>query len=310
MIEDNMVVDIHIHIFNRINGKMKEGLTSSMDFGRIKSNDRVIQFMPPYFKETAFQADTIIELMDFTGIDKAILLQNPVIGTVNDEINEAILKYPDRFAGTIQVDPLDPEAVNIIKKYSSNPRQNILKFEMSDGWGWSGIHKGLTLENDAFIPIWRLASEIGLQVIIDPGRPNNAGYQVEALDRITEKYPDITFILEHLGGMNKENIHNKKRWLEMIKLGRKDNIYLGITSIGAGLREDFPCRMALELLKESFEIVGAEKLLWGSDLPSNLKFYTYKQMADIILSYADFLNLEEKKMIMSGNAMRIFTALQ
>jgi predicted TIM-barrel fold metal-dependent hydrolase len=285
-------------------------MTSSLSFGRIKNEKEELQFMPPYFKETIFPVDVIVELMDFSGVEKAVLLQNPVIGTVNDEIAEAITKYPTRFAGTIQVDPLDPAATDTIKKYSTNPKHTILKFEMSDGWGWSGIHKGLTLEDDSFTPIWDIASKKRLQVIIDPGRPNNAGYQVEAIDRVTTNYPDTIFIIEHLGGMNKENIHNKKRWLEMIKLGTKKNVFMGLTSIGAGLREDFPCKMALELLKEAYEIMGADKLLWGSDLPSNLKFYTYKEMADMVLSYADFLSGEEKELIMRGNALKIFTGLQ
>jgi len=269
-----------------------------------------MQFMPPYFKKTSFPADVIAELMDFTGIDKAVLLQNPVLGIVNDQVADAIKKYPEKFAGTIQVDPFDPKAINIIKKYSSNPKHNILKFEMSDSWGWSGIHKNLTLENECFIPIWKIASEKNLQIILDPGRPGNAGYQVEAIDKITDKYKDVTFIIEHLGGMNKENLHLKKRWLQMITLGKKKNVYMGITSIGAGLREDFPCRQALSLLKEAVDIMGAEKLLWGSDLPSNLKYYSYQEMSDMILTYADFLNDTEKTMIMYGNALKVFSGLK
>jgi predicted TIM-barrel fold metal-dependent hydrolase len=307
MEKERTIVDIHIHLFNEINGRNSNGPTSSLPYGKVKTGAGEMQFMPPYSRETSFPAELIVALMDFAGIGRAVLLQNPLIGTVNDEIAAAIAKYPDRFVGTIQVDPLDPRATEIIRRYAANPRHSVLKFEMSDGWGWSGIHQGLKIGDECFTPIWELAAERNLAVILDSGRPNNAGYQVEAFDRLTSAYPGITFILEHLGGMSRENLHLKDRWYALNRLGQKPNVYLGMAAIGAGLREDFPCREALGLLKEAVEMVGAEKILWGSDIPGTLKFYTYPQMAEMVLTYADFLSEAEKDLIMGENALRVLT---
>lgn len=303
------IVDIHIHLFNRIKGRNGDGPTSSLPYGRVATGTGVLEFMPPYARETAFPADVIVATMDLAGISKAVLLQNPLLGTVNDEIAAAVAAYPDRLIGTIQVDPLDPEAVALIRHYAAEPGQRILKFEMSDGWGWCGIHKGLKLDDDCFTPIWELAAAEDLVVILDAGRPNHSGYQVEAIDRVTGRYPQITFILEHLGGMNRENLHRKDRWYQMIRLGQKPNVFLGMASIGAGLREDFPCPEALALLKEGVELVGAEKILWGSDIPGTLKFYTYQQMVDMVPRYASFLSETEKDLIMGGNALRLLFKL-
>lgn len=142
MANKRTVVDIHIHIFNQICGRNSHGPTSSLPFGRVKTGGGELQFMPPYSSETSFPAEVIVEWMDFVGISKAVLLQNPLIGIVNDVVAKAIKEYPERFIGTIQVDPLDPGAVATIKKYSANPRHNILKFEMSN-WGW--FKRGLSL---------------------------------------------------------------------------------------------------------------------------------------------------------------------
>lgn len=308
MANKRTIVDIHVHIFNEINGRNNAGPTHSIPYGRVKTGDGEIQFLTPSAKETSFKVDVILEMMKLFGIDKAVLLQNPLIGDVNEVIADAIGKYPDKFIGTIQVDPTLPNAVELIKKYSDNKKHNIIKFEMSDGWGWTGVHKGLSLLDDCFTPIWNIAAERELQVIIDPGRPNNVGYQIEAIDKITTAYPQITFLLEHLGAMNRENMHLKDRWNQMVALGRKENVYLGIASIGAGLRDDFPCRDALKLLREGVDMVGAHKLLWGSDIPGTLKHYTYQQMIDMVVKYADFLSEDEKDMIMGGTALKIFKA--
>lgn len=307
MTTERIIVDGHIHIFNRIAGRMGTRTTHGLPFGRIQVGDgEVIQFMPPFKEETSFPADVIVAMMDFAGVSKGVLLQNPVIGTVNEEIAAAIARYPDRLIGSIQVDPRDPHALATIKHYGANPKQQILKFEMSDGWGWSGIHSGLRLDDDCFTPIWRFAAANHFPVIIDPGRPNNAGYQVEIIQKLAVEYSDITFVLEHLGAMNRENWHRKDRWDEMINLGKLSNVYLGVASIGAGLREEYPCPLALGLLKESVERVGAEKLIWGTDTPSNMKFYTYRQMAEMFIDHADFLSEAEKDRLMGGNALRVY----
>ena len=302
-----VIVDIHIHIFNQINGRNSDGFTSSLPYGKVKTSTGEMQFMPPYSRETSFPVDVIVEMMNFAGISKAVLLQNPVIGIVNNEVSDAISKHTDRFIGCIQVDPLDEQAVEDIKKYSSNPKHNILKFEMSDGWGWSGIHKGLKLNDDCFTPIWEIASERNLPIILDPGRPNNPGYQVEIINWLTSKYSNLTFILEHMGAMNKENLHMKNRWTEMVQLGKKKNIFLGMAAMGAGLREDFPCPQALAMLKEGIEMVGIEKVLWGSDIPGTLSSYTYSQMLDVVVTYADFLSERDKDLILGENALRVLT---
>lgn len=309
MSKDRMIIDCHIHIFNEIDGMNNAGHTYSIPYGRVKTGDGEIQFIPPYSRETSFTAENIVEMMKFAGVSKAILLQNPLIGDENDVIEDAIKKYPGRFIGTIQVDPTRPDAADVIRKYSENPRHNILKFEMSDGWGWNGVHKGLYLTDECFTPVWAIASERGLPVVIDPGRPNNAGYQVEAIDHVTSAYPQITFVLEHLGAMNRANLHLKERWTQMVSIGKKKNVYLGIASVASGLRDDFPCREALGLIREGVELAGSDKLIWGSDIPGTFAQYTYPQMIDMIVKYADFLSEDEKDMVMGGTARKVYTAL-
>jgi predicted TIM-barrel fold metal-dependent hydrolase len=300
------IVDIHVHLFDRVNGHNADGATSSAHFGRVATATGRIQFMPPCFRETSFSQDMILEMMDFTGIHKAVLLQNPLIGIVNDEISQAVRAHPDRFLGTIQVDPLDPSAADTIKTYASNPRHAILKFEMSDGWGWTGIHRGLTLDDECFTPIWNVARNLGMPVILDGGRPGNAGYQVEAIDRLTSKIPSLTFVLEHLGALSRETLHLRERQRAMIRIGKKKNVHLGIASLAAGLKESFPYRQSLELLKEAVDLVGAEKILWGSDIPGTLKAQTYGEMASFVSDHADFLREADKDLILGQNALRVF----
>lgn len=304
-----MIIDAHAHIFSRINGQRGKERTLSGRFGKVFTGKRLSQALPPLLSDSSFNAEMLVELMDYSGVDKAVLLQNPVYGIINDEISNAIEAFPNRFIGSIQVDPMSENALHIIKKIVS-PRQSVLKFEISEEWGWSGIYPGLKIDSIEFIRIWELAVELGLQVIIDTGSINNSGYQVEQLDFITDKYPDLKILLEHFGYLTSDKIYDKKsriRRLELINLAKKPNVFLGYSATNILLDEDYPCPISLELLHETVLSIGSGKILWGSDIPSTLCKYTYQQMIDVIEKHAYFLNAKEKEKILGSNAFEFFT---
>lgn len=307
-----MIIDAHAHIFSRIAGENRSGKLHSSRYGWVTVNGNSPKSMLlPFFTETSFEPEVLIRLMDREGVDKAVLLQNPTFGINNEEIANAIGQYPERFIGTVQADPMHAGAAETIRKFAGMPRQNILKVEMSEDWGWSGIYPGLKLDETPMTNLWEEVAAHNFQVIIDTGPVHQFGYQIEAIDKISGEYPDTIFIIEHLGYMTPENYWNpelRKRWAECINLARKKNIYLGFSAAGILMEEEYPCKQSLALLKETVEKVGAEKVIWGSDVPVTLNLYTYRQMLDIIRLKADFLTPLDREKIMGRNAREIFTA--
>jgi hypothetical protein len=51
--------------------------------------------------------------------------------------------------------------------------------------------------------------------------------------------------------------------------------------------------------------IGADQLLWGTDMPFQNRFCTYRQSRDWIEKYAGFLSQEDLSKIMGGSAARI-----
>ena len=303
------IIDAHAHILNGINGIKRGKKTTTAKYGRIQYGNEQLTFLPAFFRETAFTADTLVEMMNFSGISKAVLLQNPVIGIINNEIQQAIEKLPDRFCGTIQVDPMQNSAVGIIRKYASE-KQNTLKLEISEEWGWSGTYPGFSLIDKKMMRIWETVAGLGLNVIVDTGDIFNNGYQYENLRYIARNFPDTKLLIEHLGFF-RENIrtNNKavSRRIEMLLLAKDfKNVFLGFSSTAAFINDEYPCYRALELLKESVEFVGSHKILWGSDIPSTFKNYTYQQLIDVIVKHAFFLSETEKRQILYENAKNFF----
>jgi predicted TIM-barrel fold metal-dependent hydrolase len=260
-------------------------------------------------KNEIFDTKTIITTMIHHGVDKAVLMQNPVIGIRNDEALDMMKQYPGIFKGSIQVDPVDPAASKTIAKYAACKDMCMVKFEMSREWGWTGKYSNLKLDGNEMMRIWGTCVRLDLAVIIDAGHPFNNGYQVEAIDRITSEYPEMIFLIEHLGGLSKEDLHKKESliaWEQLCRQAQKSNVYLGLSSVSMFLQDAYPCRQSLEILKRVWQIVGSNKIVWGSDAPSTLQFYTYQQLLDIVLIHADFLNDADKRLIMGENALRLF----
>jgi predicted TIM-barrel fold metal-dependent hydrolase len=69
---------------------------------------------------------------------------------------------------------------------------------------------------------------------------------------------------------------------------------------------EYPYREAWPLISDLRNRVGAEKLLWGSDMPNVERFCTYRQSIDYIRRYCEFLPAEEQDQIFGKNAAHIY----
>jgi predicted TIM-barrel fold metal-dependent hydrolase len=68
---------------------------------------------------------------------------------------------------------------------------------------------------------------------------------------------------------------------------------------------DFPYREAQPTLKLMVEQIGADRLLWGTDMPFQNRFCTYRQSRQWIEKYCDFLSSDDLAQVMGGTARRI-----
>lgn len=302
-----MIIDFHAHIFNEINGKNASGITKSEKNGRITVANQLSQFMPETFSETAFRAKDLIEFMKLEQVDYALLLQNPTIGIVNDTILKAVNDYPEQLFGVIQVDPMDKKAIETVKILSQNKRFVAIKFELSEDWGWTGLYPQLDLLKGEMEQIIEIAVKEDLFIIIDTGAIDGKGYQIQQIETLATRYPDTRMIVEHLGYMTAEHlddVEKNKTWYELLELGKLQNVYFGISAVGSLLSEPYPCCGFNRLLTIAKDTIGVEKLLFGTDVPTTLNRYTYKEMIDVIRCNEN-LTESEKQSILGKNAKRI-----
>ncbi len=303
-----LIIDAHVHTFKQLNGKNLHGTTTSGKYGNADYSGKLFNFTLPDNVNTAFTIDIYKEYMQRHGVDKAVLFQNPTIGSVNDYYLDILNEHPDTFAAVMQVDPKSPDAFGQIETLSKCKGFKALKFEMSEDWGWCGIHKDLTYDDYDFRKVVDCALNHDLIIVIDTGEPGNVGHDTDGLERLMNDFDKGTFQFEHLWypAKDESNTQHTEMWQAKLEFAKRDNVYLGYSSIAVNLGEEYPCKQSNKLLLQAVKTIGAHKLLWGTDVAFTLQHMTYKQMIDSVLLHATELSESDKEYIMGKTANNLY----
>ena len=69
--------------------------------------------------------------------------------------------------------------------------------------------------------------------------------------------------------------------------------------------EFYPFAGAVKAIKEAADLVGMDKLMWGSDYPRTITAITYKMSYDFILKTTEIAQ-EEKALFLGKNAEKFY----
>jgi predicted TIM-barrel fold metal-dependent hydrolase len=305
-------IDGHVHIVPAgLKGRVDERFKVRVEPYGIKrfADGSVYQFMPDYMADSCFEAETLIKCMDNQGIERAVVMQSLCL-SFNEEVVKAVRRYPGRLAGAMIIEPRDPGCLKDME-YWRQQGLRVMKLELSTGLGFShpNLYPGFKLDSELGQLIWRKAAETGITVTIDPGPIDSPGYQVEELHRIIPEYPELRMVICHLGfpeiGLN-SNKTRYQRWQRMLSLAKYDNVWFDISAVPALFsQEGYPYQAAINYLRELIDKYGADKPIWGSDIPGIWVYATYPQMVEM-WSNSTLLDQKEKELLFRENAQKAY----
>jgi uncharacterized protein len=138
----------------------------------------------------------------------------------------------------------------------------------------------IAVSHPDFKPIFDRLSKIGKPALIHTSSTSLAG--CTNVLAVAEEYPDLPFIMGHMG---------RDDWLGAIEVATKsNNIYLDPCC-------SFPDRGKIE---KAVELLGAEKIIFGSAMMENHPAFTIGMIMDADISEKD------REMILWDNAKRVF----
>jgi len=306
-----MIIDAHAHIMTAVNGLTASGPTRSLAWGLARWGDETIQLLPPFNEETTFPAEALLAQMDWAGVDRAVLLQGPFYGEANAYVASAVARFPDRFIGAFAPDPFAPDARRLYKQCVEDYGLRIVKLELSEPTGLTGLYPDLRIDAPEHRWIFDAAEKDGLVVTLDLGKIGSRAYQTEAVANIAERHPDLSIVIAHLAQPpidEGDNAELSAEWRAQVLLGRHPNVYFDLSALPAYSTDydEYPYSAAQTAINRAAELIGAEKLLWGADVPGLLTSGSYRQLLNYVRLHCDFLSEAEMADVLGLNALRVY----
>lgn len=281
------IIDAHAHVAQYISGFTSRGELRAVGGGKAQyATGEIFQMFPPDMGDTGVTPEALIKVMDWNGVDKAVLLQGNWLGFQNEYTAEAVKKYPTRFAGAATYDPFCIKVNEIRKRLFGDLGFKAVKFELSNGSGLMANRPPLYLDGAVMRGCFDDARERGLTVVLDIGRPRNPCWQVDAIAAAVSGYPQVTFVFCHLLAPQRGDSALLKQALERLVM---PNVYFDISSLAHNQQpEKYPYPTAVGYLETAKSVVGADRLMFGTDMPCTLAHDGYAHLKDYIIGSGVF----------------------
>lgn len=301
------IIDAHAHVVQYIAGFTSRGELRGIGCGMAQYADgSSFQMIPPEVGEYGASPEALLKIMDANGVEKAVLLQGQFFGFQNEYTAEAIKKYPSRFTGAASYDPFCAKVEDVKRHLFTELCFKAVKFEVSNGSGLMAYHPPIDLGGQLMDKQYKYAADNGLVFVIDIGRPRNCCWQVDALASAAKKYSSLTFVICHLLAPQRCDVELLKSTIGKFAL---PNVYFDIASLTSNQKpEKYPYPTAVEHLRTAKAEVGADRLMFGTDMPSNLCRDSYGHLKDYIFESGVFDD-KDLKAIFYDTAAKVYFGL-
>ena len=267
-----------------------------------------------------FTPGMLIAEMDYAGVDWALNHVDMALDKDNDFFSECVRAYPDRLRSMIQVDewriPTEPDRV--IREVSDAVTvKGLNAIKIIPEYGYR-IARSASFDDPAWRPFWDAVTKLGVPIFFTlgatPGFINDEreGFinELRTLQRWSGRYPDTKVSVTH-GFPWRAFVNRDKSGLDMPAAMwepfRDSGIHLEVSfPIRIGDIFDYPYRECWPMLEAMVREIGADRLVWGTDMPFQNRFCTYRQSREYIEKYAPaFLDASQIAAIMGGTAARL-----
>ena len=276
-----MIIDFHTHVFSpRIKQNRSQYIDNDPNFALLYSDKKAM----------IATADELIESMDKDGVDIAVIVNygwttHELCVETNDYILESIVRYPQRLMGFCAVQPRSlgaaiAEIERCVKggvKGVGELRPDLQLFDLMD--------------EEIMPPLVELLMKHKLILMTHASEPVGHNYPgkgtiyPDMLYPFIANFPDLTIVCAHWGGGLPFYV-----LMPEVKQAMK-NVYFDTAAS--------PFLYSPQIYNQVSQLVGADKILFGSDYPLIPQFRFLKEIGS-----AD-LTEEEKSLILCGNARRL-----
>ncbi|WP_276961957.1 amidohydrolase family protein [Bacteroides graminisolvens] len=287
------IIDAHAHLWLR-QDTVVDGLpVRTLENGRSFFLNEVRQMLPPFMIDGKNTAEVFLSNMDYAQVSAAVITQEYIDGIQNDYLSEVASRYPDRFLVCGMCEFRKPGFFSQAKELISKgfkaikiPAQRLL---LKDG--------RVMLNSEEMMQLFHLMEEHNIILSIDLA---DGAEQVPEMEEIIQECPHLKIAIGHFGMVTRPD------WKEQILLARHPNVMVESGGITWLFNDEFyPFKGAVKAIREAADLVGMEKLMWGSDYPRTITAITYKMSYDFLVKSSE-LTENEKHLFLGENAKKFY----
>lgn len=262
------IIDAHSHLWlnqnTTVNGQpiysLEGNPSRSMFFGEER------QMLPPFMIDGKNTAEVFLSNMDYAQVGAAVVVQEVIDGNQNDYLAIVQNKYPERFfcmgmltdIHTKEGLDLQVEALSKTFRGIAIPGHRI---------------KGSLIER---MPLFKTMEKNGMILSMCLGEDEN---QIAEMADVIKECPNLKVAIGHFGMVTTPAFHSQ---VKLANCGKNVMVESGgITWLYNS--EFYPYPSAVRSIKEAADMVGMDKLMWGSDYPRTITAITYRMSYDFIL---------------------------
>ena len=287
-----IIIDAHSHLWLK-QDTVVEGLPiRTLENRRSLFMGEVRQMLPPFMTD-GVNTEVFLSNMDYAQVSAAVVTQEFIDGFQNDYLAEVAARYPDRFFVCGMCEFRKPG-------YLDQARQLIAR-------GFQGIkipaqrlllkEGRVRLNCEEMMQMFHLMEQNGVLLSIDMA---DGATQVGELEEVIQECPKLKVAIGHFGMVT------RPQWKEQIKLARHPHVRIESGGITWLFNDEFyPFKGAVRAIREAAELVGFEKLMWGSDYPRTITAITYRMSYDFVSKSAE-LTEREKALFLGENARSFY----
>ena len=309
--EEYLKIDAHSHLWLRQDTSWNGQVIRTTKNGRSLFLGEEVQMLPPFMTDGRNTAEVFLSNMDYAQVSAAVVVQEFIDGLQNDYLREVQRRYPERFlcCGMADILPQLPPPSEGGDSEGGGFYEQVLELIAIDKFRGIAIpaHRllGQSLTSEEMMRVFRLmeANHVLLSITLaDDER------QTAELREVIQACPGLKIAIGHFGMAAPPLTPpwEDPRWREQILLARHKNVCIesgGITWLYNS--EFYPYPSAIRAIREAADLVGMDRLMWGSDYPRTITAITYRMSYDFIVKSRE-LSDDDKRLFLGENARRFY----
>ena len=285
------IIDAHSHLWLRQDTKVDGKVIKTLTNGRSIFMDEEVQMIPPFMIDGVNSAEVFLSNMNYAQVSAAVVVQEIIDGNQNEYLKEVQQKYPGRFFTMGMVDLFTPEQVA-----SSLQQAEVLHTQGFKGIAIPGHRLKCPLAQ--LVPMFKFMEQKGMILSMCLADDEK---QIAQMAEVIRECPALKVAIGHFGMVTTPSFRSQ---VKLANCG--DNVVVesgGITWLYNS--EFYPYPSAIRSIREAADLVGMDKLMWGSDYPRTITAITYKMSYDFVCKSSE-LTQAEKDMFLGENAQRFY----